>query len=866
MASNDLKKLVESLDPICKKTLEEAASLCVSRTHFHIEMEHWFFKLAEKSDADLVNLLSHFKINVDEFRNQLNKSMERFKRGNMRTPSLGDFTVQLLRESIVTARADFLEDKVRSAHLLYTALKHDGLNRIFTQSAECVKGIHIDALREVYVNLQEEEKGTANKASNEGLKSDSALKQYTVDMTQLAADGKIDEVSGRDTEVSQMIDILLRRRQNNPILVGEAGVGKTSVVEGLALKIHRGEIPDVLKGAKLLSLDMALLQAGAGIKGEFENRLKSLLQDVNESTESIILFIDEAHGMIGAGGQEGQSDAANILKPALARGELRTIAATTWAEYKKYFEKDAALSRRFQVVSVDEPTVDQAIRMMRKIAPAFAKHHGVKIYNEAIEASVKLSARYISGRQLPDKCISLLDTACSRVKLSQTTAPNQLTIDRNLLADKKTELALLEEENIQGYNQDRHLEMIIKLKSEMETLETEINNLQDRFNAEQKLVLEIQSIENSMAYDLKSGSDVTEKIKDLRKSLVKIQGELPLVYEAVDEKVIADVVGDWTGIPTGRMVSNEIQNLLKLEERLKARVVGQDHGLEAISEAIRSARAKLTDPSRPIGVFMLAGTSGVGKTETAMAIAEQVYGSEQNITTINMSEFKEEHKVSLLMGAPPGYVGYGEGGVLTEAVRRKPYSVVLLDEMEKAHPGVQDIFYQVFDKGQLKDGEGRDIDFRNTIIIMTSNAGTDTIMQMCSREEGADVDELEVGLKPDLLKYFKPAFLGRIKVIPYFPLGADVLVDIVKLQLEKLKKRFQEEYQGQMSWSDDVVKHIVRCCQDPSRGARNIAQILNGTIIPYMSKNVLMMIANGEKPNSVVIELSEESLFIIEVS
>ncbi len=610
-----------------------------------------------------------------------------------------------------------------------------------------------------------------------------ALDQFTTDLTAQARAGKIDPILGRDSEIRQIVDILTRRRQNNPILTGEAGVGKTAVVEGFALRLASGDVPPSLQGVTLRTLDLGLLQAGAGVKGEFENRLRGVIDEVKSSPKPIIVFIDEAHQLIGAGGQAGQGDAANLLKPALARGELRTIAATTWAEYKKYFEKDAALTRRFQVVKVEEPAEPMAVAMVRGLVSTLEKHHNVRILDEAVSEAVRLSARYIPSRQLPDKAVSLIDTACARVGMSQAAVPPPVEDRQRRIALIDTEVGILDREIASGEPHETRREELLE---ERARLAQELTDLEARWEKEKTLAAEITETRGKIedAANTEDKGVLRTRLTGTSASLRELQGEVPLIYPVVDRQAVAEVVAGWTGIPTGRMQSNEIRTVLHLKEAMEARIVGQSHALEAVAEAIRTSRAGLTDPRKPIGVFLMVGTSGTGKTETALTLADLLYGGEQNMTTINMTEFKEEHKVSLLMGSPPGYVGYGEGGVLTEAVRRRPYSVILLDEMEKAHPGVQDIFFQVFDKGNMKDGEGRDIDFKNAVIIMTSNAGTDLITRLCADPETApDAAGLAEALMPELMKVFKPAFLGRVTLVPYFPLAPDIIKQIVELQL-----------------------------------------------------------------------------------
>ena len=723
-----------------------------------------------------------------------------------------------------------------------------------------------------------------------------ALDQFTIDLTARAKAGSIDPVLGRDFEIRQIMDILTRRRQNNPILTGEAGVGKTAVVEGFALRIAAGDVPDALKGVSLRSLDLGLLQAGAGVKGEFENRLKSVIEEVKSSPTPIIMFIDEAHTLIGAGGAAGQGDAANLLKPALARGELRTIAATTWAEYKKYFERDAALARRFQTVKVEEPDEKPAIEMMRGLIETLERHHNVTILNEAVVDAVRLSKRYISGRQLPDKAVSLLDTTCARIGISQAATPSAIEDCRRRIEQFKVASQVLERETAIGAD---HAETMNELATSRAKAEDELKGLETRWNQEKDLVKKIHALRERLVVGDKPAADpaaaeakpgakpaagktpaapakplapeertkVLAELSDLQTQLEKLQGEEPLVHVCVNSQAIAETVSSWTGIPLGRMVSDEINTILNLRQKMEENVVGQTHAMEAISQRIRTSRAGLSDPRTPIGVFLLAGTSGVGKTETAITVANLLYGGEQNMTVINMSEFKEEHKVSLLMGSPPGYVGYGEGGVLTEAVRRKPYSVVLLDEMEKAHPGVQDVFYQVFDKGNMKDGEGRDIDFKNTVIIMTTNAGTDLIKSLCSDPDTLpDAKGFAEAVFPELLKSFKPAFLGRVTIVPYYPLADEVMKQIIRLKLNKAGRRITENYKASFGYTPELVDRIAERCTEVDTGARNVDHILNGSLLPELSGEFLSRLATGQPIKAVNISIDGEAGFKYEIS
>lgn len=689
-----------------------------------------------------------------------------------------------------------------------------------------------------------------------------ALDQYTTNLTERAREGKIDPVIGRDAEIRQMIDILTRRRQNNPILTGEAGVGKTAVVEGLALRIVAGDVPPALAGVALRTLDMGLLQAGASVKGEFENRLKSVIDEVKQSPTPIILFIDEAHTMIGAGGQAGQNDAANLLKPALARGELRTIAATTWSEYKKYFEKDAALARRFQVVKVEEPSETLAASMLRGMAPLMEQHFGVRILDEAIVAAARLSHRYISGRQLPDKAVGVLDTACARVALGRSATPALIDDARHRLARQETERAALRREAATGAAQSARLR---ELDEEMDATRQQLADAEARLAQESELVRQIHALREELeaagqepepeasgkrrAGKAAEPTPAQAQLAELQQQLRALQGEAPLVPAYVDAQVIAEIVSAWTGIPLGRMVNDEIRTVLELQPLLAERVIGQDHALHAIAQRVRTARAGLEDPNKPKGVFLFVGPSGVGKTETALAVADILYGGERKLITINMSEYQEAHSVSGLKGSPPGYVGYGEGGVLTEAVRRQPYSVVLLDEIEKAHPDVLELFFQVFDKGVMDDAEGREIDFRNTLIILTSNVGSSAIMQAClnkSAEERPDPDALQELLAPQLYKAFKPAFLGRMKTIAYYPVDDDALARIIGLKLARIAERVQANHRAVFEWDDALVEAVLARCTEVDTGARNVDHILNGTLLPQIAEQVLGRMAQGE--------------------
>jgi len=883
----DLQALVGRLNQHCRSTLEGAVGVTLSRTHYNVEIEHWLVKLTEAASNDVDAILRYFEIDAGRLTAEVNKALDRPKTGNSRSPSLSPDVVKLMREAWVFGSLQCGEAAVRSGHLLVALLADHSLAAQARDASSQFAKINIETLRANFQKIVGDSSeagggglatasasagaGSGGVAASSGA-SGSALEQYTINLTARAREGKIDPVLGRDAETRQIVDILTRRRQNNPILTGEAGVGKTAVVEGFALKIAAGDVPPALKDVELLSLDLGLLQAGAGMKGEFENRLKNVIEGVKASPKPIIMFIDEAHTLIGAGGAAGQNDAANLLKPALARGEMRTIAATTWAEYKKYFERDPALTRRFQVVKVEEPDDEAAIGMMRGLIPTLERHHGVQVLSEAVEEAVRLSRRYIPSRQLPDKAVSLLDTACGRVAIASHAVPAAIEDRRRRIDMLDADLAALARETRIGAD---HQERIGDLKADREKTERDLAELEQQWEKERDLVARVRDLHAKLgdaedsgeadAADASNKAAMLQELSSLNAELTQLQGESPLMRVTVDGQAIAEVVGNWTGIPVGRMVSDEIKTVLSLKDKLEERVIGQPHALEAIAETIRTSRAKLIDPRKPIGVFLMVGTSGVGKTETALALADLLYGGEQNLTVINMSEFKEEHKVSMLVGSPPGYVGYGEGGVLTEAVRRRPYSVVLFDEMEKAHPGVQDVFYQVFDKGMLRDGEGRDIDFKNTVIIMTSNAGTDLIHRLCADPASRpSSEELAEALRPELLKLFKPAFLGRCSVVPYFPLADDIIRKIVELQLNRIRKRFLENYRASLVWDDELVEEIAKRCTEVESGARNIEYILSRGLLPRLSAYVLSLMANGDAVGSLRIVLGADGQFEFE--
>ena len=902
----NLKSLIGRLNATCWNALDNAAGLCVSRGNYDIEIEHLLAKLLEQNDTDLHKICNHYEVNIDRLSKDVQSALGSLKTGNTGRPGMSERIPQWVRDAWLIASVDFGAARVRSGHMILALLSNESLGRIARDISREFVHISVESLQkklpEITADSSEERESvalgeTGGVESAEQIASGvpgktKALDQYTEDLTAKAKSGKIDPILGRDFEIRQIVDILTRRRQNNPILTGEAGVGKTAVVEGFAMRIAEGDVPEPLKNVIVRTLDLGLLQAGAGVKGEFENRLKSVIDEVKSSPQPIILFIDEAHTMIGAGGQAGQNDAANLLKPALARGELRTIAATTWAEYKKYFEKDAALARRFQVVKVDEPTEEKAIDMMRGIADKMEAHHNVRILDEAIVECVKLSHRYIAGRQLPDKSVSVLDTACAKVAIGQGSTPAPIEDAVRRIQNLTAEINALDREQVTGAGHD---ERLAELKEKREKTQEELNGLNEQWTKEKDLVEKIRTIRTKLEGTVNSGElkveseekEVAENAEiaenqpqesseetlnseedveflkaELKKSteeLHSIQGENPLMQPVVNGQAVAEIISGWTGIPIGKMVADEIHAVLNLSEKLAERVLGQNHALESISQRIRTSRAGLTDPKRPIGVFMLVGTSGVGKTETALALADTLYGGERNLISINMSEYQEAHTVSSLKGSPPGYVGYGEGGVLTEAVRRKPYSVVLLDEVEKAHPDVMELFFQVFDKGVLEDGEGREIDFKNTIILLTSNVGTDTIMKLCADPDTIPEPEgLVDAVRPELVKAFKPALLGRMFVVPYYPISDEILRSIIKLQLGKIKTRIFENHKAQFSYDDSVIETVARRCTDVDSGARNVYNILTSTLLPEMSGEVLSRIASGEGISKVHVGAADE--------
>ncbi len=874
--SLELKPLIGKLNATCRKAFEGAAELCVNQGNYSVEIEHLLLKLLESSpNTDAQRIFRYYEIDPARLARELNQCIEQFKRGNTRTPTMSPYILALLKEAWLISSLHFGGESIRSGSIILATVDQDTLRGVLLESLPSLMRIPREALRE---DIRELVKGSAEDGGRATAKAapvtagqgeggetvspvsadTPALDQYTINLTEEARQGKIDPIEGRDGEIRQIVDILTRRRQNNPILTGEAGVGKTAVVEGFALRIARGDVPPALRDVVLRTLDLGLLQAGAGVKGEFENRIKSVISEVKNSPQPVILFIDEAHTMIGAGGNSGQGDAANLLKPALARGELRTIAATTWSEYKKYFEKDPALTRRFQVVKVSEPDEDTAMVMLRSVVAKLEAHHKVLILEEAVRDAVRLSHRYISGRQLPDKAVGVLDTACARVSIAQNSEPPVLEATRRRISRGEEELRLLRREQATG--QPNHQPRIAELETEVARLEKLRDELQARWQRELEFTRTIRDLESQLVDRLHYPPEEEEEAEANRQKIAALQARLaqfkeelenlqqndPMIPLCVDGHVVALVISGWTGIPVGKMLTDEIPTILDIQSKMAARLVGQDFALATLSRRIQTYRANLDDPGKPVGVFLLAGPSGVGKTETALTLAELLYGGEKNLITINMSEYQEAHTVSGLKGAPPGYVGHGKGGVLTEAVRRNPYSVVLLDEVEKAHADVLELFYQVFDKGSLEDGDGVGVDFRNTLILLTTNVGTETINTLCRHGQLPEFDVLQEQVRQELLRYFKPAFLGRLVVVPYYPLGEEQIRAIVHLKLGKIAQRFQENHRAQLSYDDDLVAAILARCTEADSGARNIDHILTHTLLPALSVEILQRMAREE--------------------
>ncbi|MCW8092787.1 type VI secretion system ATPase TssH [Alteromonas sp. ASW11-130] len=866
-----LKSFVDRLNTFCTQALEGAAGFAVNNANYEIGVEHFLLKLLEQA-GDVAQILAHYDVNILKFIKLLQSAVENEKRGNKQKPVFSKTLIGLLEDAWLIASLEQKVDNVRSGTILLAILanpRRHGLSPYIDELGE----ISYDELKRKFEEIVSDstETQTASDTSDnlskgtvtQSSEASAALEQFCNNFTQQARDGKIDPVFCRDSEIRQMIDILARRRKNNPICVGEAGVGKTSVVEGLALRVVEDDVPSVLKGVEILGLDLNLLQAGASVKGEFEKRLKNVIDGVKQSAKPIILFIDEAHTLIGAGGAAGSGDAANLLKPALARGELRTIAATTWTEYKKYFEKDPALARRFQLVKLDEPTPEQAVTIIRGLSEIYEKTHGVYIRDDAVQAAAMMSARYINGRQLPDKAVDVLDTAAARVKISISSKPDSIddverelstiaralnSINRDISADIKTDDNQVQE-----------------LEGKQEELKEQQTQLTDRWQKEKAVVERLIALKQSSSDTTEEADDVSSRksqISELKAELAQLQGDDPLVHYEVTPQVIGEVISNWTGIPVGKMVKNQASAILHFSSELKQRIKGQDHAIEAIDRGLRTAKAGINNPDSPMGVFLLVGPSGVGKTETCIGVADLLFGGERYLTSVNMSEFQEKHSVSRLIGSPPGYVGYGEGGLLTEAIRQKPYSVVLLDEVEKADLEVLNLFYQVFDKGVLSDGEGQLVDFKNTVMFLTSNLATDIITDMYSNSENPPtIEDVTEAIRPTLSAHFKPALLARMQIIPFITLSPDVIANIVRLKLDKVKSRLRDNQKLDMHYSEDVVKTITARCTDVDSGARNVDHIINGSMLPKIATEILEKLSEENEISRLDLKIDEQGNF-----
>jgi type VI secretion system protein VasG len=875
MVEVNLKALVARLNRYCTRSLEAAAGLCVSRAQYEVTPEHLMHALLDDVTADVQQILKHFGVEPGRVQKTLSGIIETLKTGNAGRPTFSPVLVEWFQQAWLIASLDFGLSEIRSGILLQALLANpvrlgadewstlfESINRLDLKSkyATIISG---SSERSTYMGA-----GTAgpsgggpSTAGGGASGGDTALGKYANNFTAQARENKIDPVFGRDREIRQMIDILARRRKNNPICVGEPGVGKTAVVEGLALKIVEGDVPDALKNVEVMGLDMGLLQAGASVKGEFENRLKGVIEEVKSSPKPIILFIDEAHTLIGAGGQAGGGDAANLLKPALARGELRTIAATTWSEYKKYFEKDAALARRFQLVKLDEPDEETTVTMLRGLRDRYEKAHNVVIRDDALQAAAQLGSRYVAGRQHPDKGVDLMDTSAARVKIALTTKPPELQdLERRVQTLEREQGALKRDKSGGAKNLDERLEEIAK---EIASTKEKIGKVTERWQKEKAAVEKVLEVRKRIdGPDAKKDADkIAKELETAQVALKEIQGRDPILFADVTPEVVARVVSDWTGIPIGKMVQDQAQALLAFEDNLHKRIKGQSHVSEIVGKGIRAAKAGLKNPRTPMGVFLFVGPSGVGKTETALGVADLLFGGERFLTVINMSEFQEKHTVSRLIGSPPGYVGYGEGGVLTEAVRQKPYSVVLLDECEKADPEVLNLFYQVFDKGMLSDGEGREVDFKDTVLFLTSNLATDLIMQSVADGTKPPIDDLVALIRPVLSKHFKPALLARMTIVPFYPIGPDALKEIARLKLGQLEKRLKENHRMAMEIDPKVIDAIAERCTEVETGARNVDHIISGTLLPKISSEVLQQMSTGAMPDKITVRLDDKGEF-----
>jgi len=848
--------------------MEAAAGLCVSRSHYEVTVEHALLKMIEYPEHDVQIILHHYGVDPSRVQKVLQVAIEKFKSGNAGKPVFSPMLIDWMKDSWLLSSIELNLAKIRSGSMLAT-LVHNPYRYSQGDYVEMFERIHKDELRTSFFNItngSKEEQTAVDSGDGSALSGvrqpsgDGALAKFCINFTQRASAGEIDPVFARDREIRQMVDILGRRRKNNPILVGEAGVGKTAVVEGLALKIIEGDVPDLLKNVELYGLDMGLLQAGASVKGEFENRLKSVIAELKSSTKPIVLFIDEAHTLIGAGGPAGGGDAANLLKPALARGELRTVAATTWSEYKKYFEKDPALARRFQLVKIEEPSVDEAVVIMRGLREKYEQAHDIYIRDDAIASSASYAARYISGRQLPDKSVDLLDTACARVKISLSSKPEDMDTREREIKTLLRERDAIQRDMDTGAREDDG--RVAELNAEIEVIRSAVSLMEEKWQQEKAVVEEILAIrENLKQADGEQRAPLLTQVRELEQKLASVQGDEALVHFEVRPETISRVVSDWTGIPVGSMIKDEAKAILDFGSNLKKRIKGQDHAVYALEEGIKASKAGLGNPNTPIGVFLFVGPSGVGKTESAIGLADNLFGGERFLVSINMSEFQEKHTVSRLIGSPPGYVGYGEGGVLTEAVRQRPYSVVLLDEVEKADLEVMNLFYQVFDKGSLSDGEGREIDFKNTVIILTSNLASEIISQMSIDDDRPELDELSAAIRPVLSQHFKPALLARMQVVPFYPIAKDAMQEIVVLKMNSLARRLQANQDLKLAYEQNVVDQIAQRCTEVETGARNIDHIINRNLLPKLSTEILTMLGSEETAQTINLTIDDKGDF-----
>jgi type VI secretion system protein VasG len=885
MIKINYKSLAGKLNEYTRNALEGAAGLCVSRTHYDLEVEHLIFKLTENSDGDLYQIFKQYGVSLSRVQKQITAALETMKTGNGNLPGLSPHLPRIIQDAWMLGSVDYGAAQVRSGFIFLALILSDEAHPIMRRLTEEFDKIPADELRKSLLSVVKNSceridpiiAGIQSESVNESagtaaISGQKNLAKFTIDLTEQARCGKIDPIVGRDSEIRDAIDILIRRRKNNPMLIGEAGVGKTAIVEGMALRISTGDVPETLKNVSIRTLDLGALQAGAGIRGEFEGRLKGVISEVTSSPKPVILFIDEIHTLMGAGGQQGAGDAANLLKPILARGELRTIGATTRSEHKQFIAKDPALDRRFQTIEIDEPDIERAVRMIRAIVPRFEQHHSVRILEDAVHNAVTLSSRYITGRQLPDKAVDLIDTACARVALSMAATPPELEDCKRTIDHLDLEISRLNRENAAG--DGSHDATIGELQQKRDQLDTEKKELEKRWQDEKTMVEEIRTLrlQAEKADDGGERNKLLVSIKEKAVALEKAQGDSPLVSVNVDGQTVAKVVSSWTGIPVGKMIRDEMQALLTIKSRLAERVVGQDHALEIIANRLRTSRYNLGNPDQPIGNFLLVGPSGVGKTETALALSEVLFGGEKNIITLNMSEFKEQHSSARLIGPPPGYAGFGRGGLLTEKVRHRPYSVVLLDEIEKGHYDVREFFQQVFDKGFLTDTEGQIANFRNCVIIMTANVGDETILDLCfeeSEELGLipknpmpDNETISKALRPELLRYFSSSLLARMTIVPYYPLAESTLANIIKLKLDQIGKRLKENHKIGFEYSDDVIRQINLRCTEVQSGARNVNQIVSGAILPEISSRLIERLADGAHTELIRLETDDGGEFI----